>query len=602
MNDFQPQQVPDPIFSPGERPPIGTPPPGPGNKFSFKSFYSNNKWYVWAIVLGVIIISALAFIAFRPQKIEPTKQANVEVNIAAADTAPSGGEVIYKIKIENHDPATLVKMDLEVVYPDGMSYVSSTPPADNLSGSSFEVPDLETGQNATLIIKAIAQGNINDEKTLLAKLHYNFSNFSSEFVKEATHRIRLVASDVVLDVTGPDTATNAQVVSYDVFYRNNSNREIDNSRIQVTYPEGFSFADGEPDPSLGQNIWNIGTLASSATGKLSFQGSFKSAPPGGAATFKVEFLVLDDNGNFFTQGSTNFTTNLASQPLIVSQKITSGQTNNIAKPGDSLSFELKFQNNATVVATGVTIVAQLESSAIDFSSIRSESGQVQDGVITWNGSGVSALERLNPNESGTVRFSAQVKDPATKDRSTNLTITSKVKIKANEYKDFLPGNDLTLKVSSPSSLRGSTRHISGELPPKVGAQSTFEVAMELRNATNAYQEGVLIGYIPSGVTFDQSSVVAKEAGLVKYDASTGKLTWNVGKLDAHTGSFNPLRKLTFNVRFTPSASQLFQEVVLFKNISFTAKDSFTEQPINLTSNQVSTNDLGDGSGQGRVTQ
>lgn len=599
MTDFQPQQVPDPIFPPGQKPEL--PSQNPSGKFSLKTFYQNNKWYVWAIILGVVIIGALAFFAFRPQKAEPTKEANVEVDITAPETAPSGGEVIYKIKIENHDAATLVDMDLEVIYPNGMSYVSSTPSAENLSGSSFQVPDLENGQNATLIIKTLAQGNINDEKTLAARLHYKFNNFSSEFVKESSRKVRLVASDVVLDVTGPDSADSAQVVSYDVFYRNNSSREIDNSRIQVTYPEGFTFADGEPDPSLSQNIWNIGVLKASATGKISFQGAFKSAQPGQAATFKVEFLVLDDNGNFFTQGSTNFTTNISSQPLIIEQRVTAGAANNIAKPGETLSFEVSYKNNSNVAATGVVITAQIDSPAIDFVSIRSESGHVGDATIMWDASSVSSLERLGPNESGKVRFTAQVKDPAAKDNSSNLNIVSKIKIKSNEYKDFSSGADLVLKVASPASMRGSARHVAGELPPKVGAQSTIEVAVELRNATNAYQEGVLIGYLPTGVTLDSASILAKENTLVKYDATTGKLTWNVGKLDANTGSFNPLRKLTFNVKFTPSSSQVGQEVVLFKNISFSAKDSFTEQAINLNASQITTNDLGDG-GSGRVAQ
>ena len=598
MPDFQPQQVPDPIFPPGQKPQL--PSQNSGGRFSVKSFYSNNKWYVWAIVVGLVIIATLSFFAFRTQKASPTKPANVEVDITAPETAPSGGEVIYKIKVENHDAASLVDMDLEVLYPEGVSYVSSTPKAENLSGSSFQVPDLSNGQNATLIIKTIAQGNINDSKTLVAKLHYKFDNFNSEFVKEASHTVRLVASDVVLDVTGPDTADSAQVVSYDVFYRNNSSREIDNSRIQITYPEGFTFADSEPDPSLGQNIWNIGQLKASATGKISFQGAFKSAQPGQAATFKVEFLVLDDNGNFFTQGSTTYTTSISSQPLRVEQKLTSGGSNGVVKPGESLSYEIKYQNTTDVVASGTTIVAEFDSKAIDLSTIRSESGRVQDGTITWDASGVSTLERLGPNQSGTVRFTAQVKDPAAKDNSTNLTITSKVKIKANEYKDFMAGNDLTLKVSSPSSLKVSTAYSSGSLPPKAGTESKFTVTLELRNATNAYQEGVLVGFVPTGVSYDASMLPSDMASQVKFDASTGKLTWNVGKLEANTGSFSPLRKLTFGVRFTPSSAQVGQDVALFKNITFTAKDSFTEQSISLTADQISTNSLGDGSG--RVVQ
>ncbi len=497
MDEFKPHQVPDPIISPGQTAPVPVSSELlsdiPTSRFAgVKNFYTNNKWYVWAIGLGIVIITALAVFAFRPQKNESSKQADVQVAITAPDTAPSGGEVIYKIKVQNNDPATLVNMDLELVYADGVSYVSSTPKAGNLSGSTFKVPDLNSGQNAVVIVKTVAQGNINDDKKLVARLHYRFSNFNSEFVKEESHTVRLVAADVILDVTGPENTTNAQVVSYDIFYRNNSDRDIDNARIQVTYPDGFEFADSNPKPSLSQNIWNIGTVKPQGTGKISFQGSFKSARPGEAATFKIEFLVLDDNGSFFTQGSSTFTTTISNQPLILEQKLQNGSSN-IVKPGDTLSFEITFKNNASVVATGVTVIAQLDSKALDFATIRAESGQVQDGTITWNGSSLSSLERLNPNESGTLKYTVQVRNPAAKDAAKELTITSKVKINSTENKTFAPGNEITLKVSSPAALHGGASFVSGELPPKVGQQSTFQVAVDLRNATNDFGDSVVVG-------------------------------------------------------------------------------------------------------------
>ncbi|MDQ3018391.1 MAG: hypothetical protein M3Q64_00790 [bacterium] len=599
--EFKPQSVPDPIFSPGTQP-IMPPDTLPSSRMSWiGNFYSNNKWYVWAIVAGLLIMGALAYFAFRTQQSEPVKEADVQVIITAPETAPSGGEVIYKIKIENNDPVALQNMDLELIYPDGVSYVSSIPKSSNLSGSSFKVPELSTGQDVSLIVKTIAQGNINDDKKLTARLRYRFSNFNSEFVKEVTHTVRLVAADVVLDVTGPETTTNAQVVNYDVFYRNNSDKEIDNARIQITYPEGFAYADSNPKPSLGQNIWNIGTLKPQGTGKISFQGTFKSARPGQAATFKMDFLVLDDNGNFFTQGSTTYTTTISSQPLLVEQKLVSNVPNNTVKPGDSIQYEIKFQNNAAVVANGVSVVVQFDSKAIDPASIRSESGQVQDNTITWNGSSLASIGQLNPNESGTVRFSAQVQNPATRENAKDLTVITRVKIKSNEYDNFLPGNEITLKVSSPSSLDGNVKFVGGQLPPKVGQSSTFQVIVDLRNATNDYREGLLIGYIPLGVTFDAGSVSSREAGNVKYDASTGKLTWAVGQLLANTGSFSPLRTLSFNVRFTPTAGQSGQPVMLFKNIAFTGTDIFTNQAVSLKTADLETSDIEETS-QGRVTQ
>lgn len=594
MAEFKPQPVPDPIISPSTPPPSAfTPPTSRWGKI--KQFYSNNKWYVWAIVVGVAIIGVLAFLAFRPQKIEPTKEANVDIMIDAPDTAASGGEVIYKFKIQNHDTAKLVDMNLELIYPDGTSYVSSTPKAENLSGSSFAIPDLDPGSTTpTVIVKTIAQGNVNDDKKLVARLHYKFVNFNSEFIEEAEHTVRLTAADVVLDVTGPETTTNAQVVGYEIFYRNSSDKSIDNARVQVTYPDGFTYADSDPKPSLGQNIWNLGTLNPEGTGKISYQGSFKSAQPGQSLQFKIEFLVLDDQGNFFTQASTTFTTTISSQPLIIEQKVDGTAADGIVDPGETINFELRFQNNTTVVASGVSVVAQLTSKALDLSTIRAESGLVQDSTITWNGSSLKTLERLNPSDSGTIRFSVQVKNPAATDGSKNLTVASAIKIRSNENSSFLPGGEISLKVSSPSSLRGSTSHVAGQLPPRVGQSSTFNVAVELKNSTNDYHNSVLVAYIPIGVSLDQNSITAAERNLVKFDSSTGKLTWSMGTLA--TGS----RKLSFNVSFTPSSNQVNQSVTLLKNITFTAKDSFTAQSISLNTENITTANLPNNSGGGQV--
>lgn len=599
MAEFAPQPVPDPIISPNTpTPPIN--PDKPGFWSWLKNFYSNNKWYVWAIVLGIVIIGVLAFVAFRPQKVEPTKEADVDVTIDAPDTAPSGGEVIYKIEVENHDKSKLVGMNLELVYPDGMSYVSSTPKSDNLSGSSFAVPDLSNGQNAVIIVKTIAQGNVNDDKELHARLHYHFDNFSSEFVKESSKTVRLVAADVVLDVSGPETITNAETASYDIFYRNSSDKPIQNARIQVTYPNEFTYGDSDPKPSLGSNTWSLGTINPEGTGKITFRGSLQSAQPGQSVQFKIELQVLDDQGNFFTQASTTYETTISSQPLVVTQSVQGSGSNGIVNPGDTINFQLKYQNNTPVAATGVSVVAQLDSKALDLSTIRAESGQVQDSTITWNASSIQSFEKLNPNESGTINFTVQVKNPAAKDGSKNLTVVSHIKIRSNENNTFLPGPDLTIKISSPSSLSGSVGFVSGQLPPRVGQSSTFNVTLSLKNATNDYFNSTLTASIPIGVTIDKSSITSKEASLVKYDSSTGKLTWSMGTLSGGVGYFSPLRQLSFNVSFKPSSNQAGSSVTLLKNIAFTAKDGFTSQDISLKTDDLTTNNLPDDSGSGTV--
>ncbi len=605
MEDFTPQQVkgPDqPNINMGPQSELLDSPVQPESRwYRFRQFLADNKWYVGAIILGSVIIIALAVFAFWPKKQERTEQAKVQLTIDAPEITQAGGELVYKIKILNQDSAKLVDMNLELVYDEGVAYSASTPKAENLSGSSFQVPDLTTGQNAVVIVKTIAQGNVNDQKKIVARLRYRFDNFNSPFSMEASHVARLVAADVVLDLSGPKEANNSEVVKYDLFYRNSSNKDIDNARIQITYPEGFGYGSSTPEPSLGNNIWNLGTLKANANGKISFQGAFKSARSGQAFDFKAELLVLDDNGNFFTQSSTGISTSISAKPLSIELKTSSGKgAGGVVDPGDTVSVELKFQNNTQVVNTGVQVVLQIESASIVDGSIKTESGFVQDQTVTWNGSSLPVLASLNPNDSGTVKASFKVKDPATTSGNKDLIITAKPKIKSNQNSSFISGSDLVLKISSPAELSGGVNHVGGALPPQVGKESSFKVNLSLSNSSNDLRSGILTGFVPVGVNMDISTVTSSEKNLVKYDNSTGKLTWNLGQLLAHSGESRPERVLEFTVKITPSNSQVGQSVVLFKNISFSATDDFTGQSLSLDLDDVGTNNLPEGSNSGRV--
>ncbi len=567
----------------------------------FTTFLRDNKWYVAAIILGLVIIGALAVFAFWPQQEERTQEAKVELTIDAPETAQSGGEVIYKIKVLNQDDSKLVDMNLELVYDDGLEYVSSSPKSENLSGSSFEVPDLGTGQNAVVIVKALAQGSVNDSKRLVARLRYRFDNFNSPFTAETSHEVRLVAADVVLDLSGPEQANTSEVVKYELYYRNSSDKDIDSARIKLTYPEGFSFSSSEPSTSLSNNQWNIGTLKANSNGKIAFQGSFGSARTGQSFQFTAEFLVTDDNGEFFTQSSTSFGTTISTRPLSVEAKLTGSAAGGIVNPGDTITVELQFRNNTQVVNTGVQVIAQIESSSIVPGSIKTESGFVQDQTVTWNGSSLQLLENLNPNDGGSVKMQFQVTKPATSSGDKSLTITVKPRIKSNQNTSLIPGSDLNIKISSPSALNGSVSHVDGALPPQVGTQSGFKVRLALRNSSNDYRNGQLIGYVPIGTTLDVGSITASEKNLVKFDSTSGRLTWDVGQLLAHAGTIQPERALEFNIRFTPSSSQVGQGVTLFKTITFTAVDDFTSQDVSLEENDLSTSDIANTS-DGRVRQ
>ncbi|HMQ01791.1 MAG TPA: hypothetical protein PKD79_01830 [Candidatus Doudnabacteria bacterium] len=608
MEDFRPQAVkgpdstgpiPQQVITPNG--PLAPEPPSGSGKF--KDFLANNKWYVLAIVLGVLIIGILATLAFWPRNTQRTAEAKVQLSIQAPQTTQAGGEVIYHINILNEDSARLIDVNLELIYDEGMSYVSSAPRAENISGTNYKVPDLATGQNAIVIVKVLAQGNVNDNKRLVARLRYKFDNFSSGFTAETNHTTRLVAANVLLDISGKNRVNSGEEVTYELSYRNTSNRSIENGRIQITYPEGFEFTSSNPSPSLGDNIWNLSTLASNQSGRISFVGTMRSSRVGQAYVITAEFLVPDETGNFFTQSSTNYNIEIASQPLGIVTRVTSGaQAGGIVRPGSTLNIEVSFQNNTQVVHTGLQALVEIASPSIVTGSIRPENGFVQDQTITWNASSSSLLEQLTAGASGAVRFQITVANPATTADNKSLSVILKPRIKSNQNEQFIIGPELVLKISSPMSLSSDVRHAGGELPPKVGQESAFTVRLSLKNNSNDYRNGVLSGFVPIGVNFDMNSVTASERNLVKFDTSTGRLTWEFGQLVAHTGVLRPERVLEFTVRTTPSSSQVNQAINLFRNVEVNATDDFTLESVKADTQDVSTSQLPTGNTNGRVVQ
>lgn len=588
---FSRRVVETPILDSGAREQIS----GKGSVFSgatgFKAFYAANKYYFWAIFAGVIIIGLLSYFAFRKQAPAQIKAANVSIGVEVPDTVASGGEAVYKITLKNNDSQKLTNVELELAYPDGETFESSSPKPENLSGTLFSVPDLISGQNAALFVKAKVNGNVNDQKTLNLKLHYKYSNFNSDFVKEQTATVRLVASDVSIQLQGPANTNNAQLVLYTLNYTNNSSNDVQNARVKMDYPDGFVFASATPPPDLGSDTWNIGTLAKGGSGQIQIQGNFNAANPGESKTATANFLILGADGQFFVQNSSTFTTAISSLPLLVSQQLAPQNDSGVINPGDNLTFSVTYQNNASTAASGANIEVDLNSKVIDPQSVRAEGGQVNNNTITWNASGVPQLASLLPNQAGQLSFSLRINNPATKDASKNLTLVSSIKIKANEYTSAFPGNQLNLKVSSPSVVSPSLTYVSGQLPPQAGKGTTYKVSLQLTNSGNDFTDSVLTAFIPLSSGGFVSSSSGSENSNVQFDPSTGKLAWNVGVLPANTGRFSPPRTLTFQILLNAASSQVGQSPTLVKDIQFAAKDLFTLQNVSSHANDITTANL-----------
>jgi hypothetical protein len=557
-------------------------------------FWGKNKWFVLVLVVALAVLGVVALMLFR--KPSQTGQPNLELSIVAPKAVDIGTETVMQFILANKETKTISKPKVEVMFPSGATFVESQPKPTNLTGTVYELADISPGANVVLWLKIKLDGNVGETKTITAKTLFSLAGLTAEFTTTKSADLTLTSSGMSVSVTGPNSAANGQPVSYSVRYDNQTDKDYDKARITMTLPSSFQMAEASPKPSFSSNTWDILDLKAGTSGEIRLSGSY-TATGGEFLKVKAELSIPDASGNYFKQSENEFTTTIGSQPLQVSQTVVTEQQDGVALPGDMLTYNIKYQNTSADAARAVRVIFSFNSPTVDMATVQAEGGKVSGNEVTWTAGGKSSLEVLSPNDAGVLSLSIKVKNPPVNDRTLNPEVKTSVKIISNEYQDFQKGNDLLVKIASTPAISTSLAGSGGALPPRVGVRSSFQVSLMLQNTTSDILDSDVVAFLPTGVTFEASSLAGIEAGKVSYDVNTGKLTWKVGVLRAYSGAFAPKRQLDFQVSVIPSSSQTGMVLNLLRDIKFTGLENFTQRDISLKTDDVTTLDLGN---EGRV--
>lgn len=551
------------------------------------TFWAKNKWFVLILILSLAVIGLLVFLFTKnnnPKNFEP----KVDFKIDAPAEVGSGSDGVIKFIIANGENKTISKPELEVVYPTGATFVESQPKSANLSGTVFELADLSPGANVTVFIKMKFESNVGEALRFSAKVKYQLSGLSARFENTASVEVGVSASGLSVNISGPNSASNGQPVSYTIRYANQTDQDFDRARIVVNLPPSFQTALSTPKPNVGSDTWDVADFTQGKSGEIKLDGSFSAS---GSEYLKItaSLLLPNQSGSFLKLAENEFVTTIGSQPLQVSQEANLSKSGYVF-PGDSVSYTVKYQNTATTAARGVRIVFSFDNNTIDQTSIQAEGAQVSGGEVIWSAASKQTLEVLSPNDGGTLVVRAKVKNPPVNDRTVNPDVKTSLKIISNEYENFLKGNDLSVKIASEPELSGVVDYVDGAKQLKVGVKTTFQLSLVLKNTTSDILDSELTAFLPPGVSFKADTLGQAEAGRISFDGSTGKLVWKVGVLRAYTGTFAPKRQLDFQVDLIPGGGQVDTTPDLLRSIKFTGLENFTQRNISLSIDDLNTGD------------
>lgn len=550
-----------------------------------KGFFRNNMWAVWLIALSVLLIAALAYFIFKAPA--PPPKPNVSLKIESPEQIDSGKEIIYRLVLENNEATAIKNISVDMLYPPGFTFSDSSPQPTRTSGAEFAVPSLNPRENAVIIIRGAIVGNAGETKAISAIMHYNYANFNSQFSVQGNARTDIKMSNLVMHFEGLTSTNVDQSIVYDLVYSNKTDQALRNIKIRVTLPKNFNIDNYEPKPSTATD-WDIDTIAPGVTDKIRIVGTFKNLAVGDQAAFFAEaYGTAAINGSRVILSSANYAVSISVIPLSLEIRPQADVSN--VEPGASLTFQIVFRNARDIPIHAVVIRAIVDSiNTVEPSSLAASNAVINGNVISWDAAQVDSLTVLQPNQEGSVNYRFKLKNPVTRSNIKNVTLRTRAVIASTEYPQGFSTPDTLIKVRTIASFDAKLKGIGGALPPRVGQPSTYSVSMEFRNSTNDIEDASLSFNLPNTGNLDLSSINSDERGHVTYDPSIKRLSWDVGKISAHTGDFNPVRKLVFDVTIVPDASDLNKTMLLINRIKGSGIDKFVNHPFKFEFKDVDT--------------
>lgn len=236
---------------------------------------------------------------------------------------------------------------------------------------------------------------------------------------------------------------------------------------------------------------------------------------------------------------------------------------------------------------------------LDYASLNSSGGALDQAThkIIWKASDIPHLKFLEPGQEGSVEFVVNLieKIPVASNLDKNFTIFSKATIDSPDVPTILEGNKIiagnmiNLKVNSKLILdvKGyfydTMIQNSGAIPPQVGKDTTYTLHWKVSNILNDVVDAKVESEIKTGVTF--TGKFFPEDARIVYNERNNSILWEIGNLEAGTGSIYPAKEVAFQVKINPAENKIGDEVELISSTTLKAKDVFTGNMLSVSADR-----------------
>lgn len=582
-------------------------PPKQVNRSWFKKVtdFLVKKWWLVIILIVSIAVAGVAAYVLRPEQKSTTQDyTNIEARIEAPEIINSGSSDIWVVRILNRNNVAIHDVQVNLEFDRTFKFSQAlSPDPQNVRGTEYSLGTLSaigTGSNEGLIrIEGVLIGNIEESSVMTGTVSYtpapllNSQNGRLERALESGST--LIKSPQVAIVMTPSNQSvqNGDEVSLDIELQNLSDKEIQDVRITMFYPDrgGFEYLESQlqlsnasdirTTPDDGNNVWFVSSIPRIQKQNLKINGILQGAD-GVRQTFRVEVAVRDAQGEFKVISQKTRDITVTSQPLIVTTGIRGKTADSTFSPGEDLTFEVEYQNRSTVTLKNVEVIASVEDPAdiLDYSTLAYVGGSVGDinnRNIIWKATGVPQLETVPPQSKGNLQYTVQVKEEEnfvkTDLNQSTYTLQPQAEAKAINQQSVQFTGDL-FKATGELNLKQEIEEVPSE--ERNSALRKFRITWTLTNRQSTINdvEVKTKTTFPESVWNQNSIQPSADSGNVSYNPTNGEIIWRPGSLSAYTGYSSPEKVISFEMEIN---NETRQGRDLYEDVTATGIDDFTAE-------------------------
>mgnify|MGYP001579196771 CR=1 FL=1 len=571
------------------------------------SLFGRLKIFAYLLIIFVILAGGgAAYMMFSGGNI--VSSSNVSIDANGPIYVDGGQQARFNFTIRNQNSVSLEAADLIFDFPSNTFSAEGA----SLTRTRIALGNLEQGATINKSLDIVFFGLENEEKKITASLEYRFADSNATFVKSKDYSVKISKAPLGLSLVAPKNAVSGQKISIKIAVISNSESAAKSLKMEMKYPPGFRFNSAEPSPSKGDNIWTLGDIGPSQKSNITIEGTIEGENSE-ERTFTATVGTLGDDGNIKPFGTASEKVAIKKSPLNLTAFINGkNDSANTAYAGEMIRVDLTWVNNLSSSIKDAQIELEIKGEAYDQRSVSVTKGAYRsyDNKAVWNSASLKDLASIAPGSSGKTQLGFSIKNPLPiyKQGDKDFSISIEARIIGLGTSDEFENKQIEdsikkdIKVGSKLQAVGKTLHYSGalknsgEVPPKVGKETTYTIVWSLANNANDLSDAKITASLPPYVS--KENLISPEDADLQFDEKNATLVWNVGEVPAGTGIIMPAKEVSFQVSFSPNLTQVGETPVLVNKAVVEARDAFTEENISAEIPALTINLSGDPQSKG----